>query len=255
MKEREEHAKRINALSLPQSTLSAAISDEDIKRSPLYTETATRLTTAERQLAELKSRMTIILKKYATQKGDAELATKSLEEHLEKFKKRWEELTGSEANEIGDLYGDDDQDETMGDSDQPPQPALLTDSRAQAKRIVELEHKLKQALENVRQADAVRLSLTEAQRMNETLRKKIDEMKVKNAALLATRTESRQNAEAAAAASSSKEKLGSSTPVSEEGAERLLKDNRKMKKELAASRVSKKEAKAKQEVRFSKHKT
>ena len=52
-----------------------------------------------------------------------------------------------------------------------------------AKKIIELEHKLNQALENVRQAETVRESLAEANRINETISAKLDEYQAKNAAL------------------------------------------------------------------------
>lgn len=215
------------------------ISVEDVKRSSLYTENATKLVTAERQLEELRTRMETLSARYATAKGDAELATKTLEEHMRTFKKRWAELAGAEkeANDYDDLYDDAEK------NDSKENGAPLLDSTAQAKRIIELEHKLKQALENVRQADMVRVSLTEAQSMNETLLQQLEEFKVKYAALKAGKTESRSASETALA---SKDKP--TTPVSAEKAEKLHRDNRRMKKELATAVLGKESAKAKQDV-------
>jgi E3 ubiquitin-protein ligase BRE1 len=247
LKNSEESSKRINSLSLPKSTEPADIAEDDVKRSSLYTETATKLVTAERQLAELKTRMNNILEKYATAKADTELATKCLEDHMEKFKKRWAELTGTDEDDLGELYDDDEQN---NDSDDKDKDAPLTDSVAQAKRIVELEHKLKQALESVRQADTVRVSLREAQLMNETLQQKLEEFKTKNAALMAGRTASRSTSESALSVAS-KEKassVSSSASLSAEKAERLQKEYKKMKKELASAVASKEGAKAKQDV-------
>lgn len=226
-------------MSLLKSTEPADISEDDVKRSSLYTETATKLVTAERQLEELRIRMGNIMEKYATAKGDAELATKCVEDHMEKFKKRWAELTGSEDDDFGALYDDEN---NVSDEKE----ALLSDTVAQAKRIVDLEHKLIQALENVRQADAVRVSLTEAQLMNETLQQKLEEFKAKNAALMAGRTASRSTSESTL--SSSKDVSSSDTPISAEKAERLQREYKKMKKELASAVLSKEAAKAKQDV-------
>lgn len=243
MKEREENAKRINSLSLPKSSDRASISEEDVKRSSLYTDTATTLVTSERQLEELKSRMERVMEKYATAKGDAELATKTLEEHMSTFKKRWAELSGAEkeAGDFDDLYDDA---ERSGSNENG---ASLLDSTAQAKRIVELEHKLRQVLENVRQADLVRVSLAEAQSMNDTLLQQLEEFKTKYATVMAGRTASRSSSETVL---SSKDKPAPSagTPVSAEKAEKLHRENRRMKKDLAAAVLSKESAKAKQDV-------
>ena len=179
-----------------------------------------------------------IMEKYAAAKGDVELATKCLEDHMEKFKKRWAELSGTEDDDFGALYDDE---KNVSEEKEAP----LTDAIAQAKRIVELEHKLRQALENVRQADTVRVSLREAQLMNETLQQKLEEFKAKNAALMAGRTASRSISESTL--SSSKD-VSSDTPISAEKAERLQREYKKMKKELASAVLSKEAAKAKQDV-------
>ncbi len=135
------------------------------------------------------------------------------------------------------LYDDAEKD------DRKKNGARLLDSAAQAKRTVELEHKLKQALENVRQADMVRVSLSEAQTMNETLLQQLEEFKAKYASVMANRTASRASSETAL---SSKDKP--ITPVSAEKAEKLHRENRKMKKELANAVLGKESAKAKQDV-------
>lgn len=238
MKEREEFSKRINSLSLPKSPDRTHITDEDVKRSSLYTEAATKLVTCERQLAELRARMERVMEKYATAKGDAELATKTLEEHVANFKKKWAELTGAEKEDgdYDDLYGDAEHSKGNENS--------LLDSTAQAKRIVELEHKLKQALENVRQADLSRVSLSEAQSMNNTLLQQLEEFKAKYATVMAGRAASRS----AETASQDKSASSGGTPVSAEKAEKLHKENRRMKKELATAIQSKESAKAKQDV-------
>jgi hypothetical protein len=86
--------------------------------------------------------------------------------------------------------------------------------------------------------------------MNETLQQKLEEIKTKNALLMAGRTASRSTSESALSVAS-KEKssaLSSSTPLSAEKVERLQKEYKKMKKELTSAVASKEGAKAKQDV-------
>jgi hypothetical protein len=182
-----------------------------------------------------------VMEKYATAKGDAELATKTLEEHMANFKKRWAELSGAEkqAGDFDDLYDDAEH------SSSNEKGASLLDSTEQAKRIVELEHKLKQALESVRQADLVRVSLTEAQNMNDTLLQQLEDFKAKYALVMAGRAASRS---ASDPAPKDKSPTAAGTPVSAEKAEKLHRENRKMKKELVTAMASKESAKAKQDV-------
>jgi chromosome segregation ATPase len=206
----------------------------------LYTETATKLATATRQFDELQAKLKDTLEKYAKVKADADLAKKTLEDRLNEFQKRWAELTGHEGEENGNRAA-------AGES----ADALSADPKAQAKRIVELEHKLKQALENVRQADTVRSSLEEAHQMNDFLQGKLEEFKAKNAALAASKTAARSSSDLASLndASKDKEKASTShTPGSSEKAEKLAKEHRRMKKELAAAMQSKENAKEKQMV-------
>ena len=97
----------------------------------------------------------------------------------------------------------------------------------------------------------VRNSLAEAHRMNEGLQQKLDEFKAKNAALMAGKSASRSNSEAALSAIKEKP---SSTPVSAEKSEKMHRDHRRMRKELAAALgqqgVGKSEARRKHSVVF-----
>jgi E3 ubiquitin-protein ligase BRE1 len=240
--ERESLLKRVNDLLLAksQSTDSKKVSEQDIRRSPLYTETATKLTTVTRQFDELQAKLKETLEKYAEVKADADLAKKTLEERLDEFQQRWAELTGGEGEENGNQAA-------TGESPDVPS----ADPKGQSKRIIELEHKLKQALENVRQADTVRSSLEEAHQMNDFLQGKLEELKTKNAALVASKTAARSSSDLASLndAPKDKEKPSTShTPVSSEKAEKLAKEHRRMKKELAAAMQSKENAKEKQMV-------
>jgi hypothetical protein len=230
--EREEHMKRINSLLLPNQPARdpKEISDEDIKRSALYTETSTKLVTAERQLQEMRQKLENRKEQWAIARGDADCATKSLEENLAKHRKRWSELTG-EVTENG--HHNNIPDEVI----------------AQAKRIAELEHKLNQALENVRQADTVRDSLEAAISMNEALTMKLEQMKQKHAADLSGVAKTGTAPAVAPSETPSKEKFGSSVPaVDASKAEKMHKEHRRMRKELDAARASKESARARQEV-------
>ena len=189
---------------------------EQIQRSPLFVETHQKLISVSAQLKELTVRNEQTKQKWAQARGDADHTSKSLEDHLAKHKKRWMELSST---------GTDIQ---------------------QAERITELEHKLKQALENVRQAEAVRMSFEEAMKLNESLQQKLDDMKAKNTALIA-------NAKQMAAAKSDKTptKGSSSSADSEmsvEKIEKMHREHRRMRKELAAAQQSKESARGKFDV-------
>ena len=238
--EREEHMKRINSLLLPNDTKRnpEEISDEEIKRSVLYSELSTKLLTSERQLQEMRTKLEKTKHEWAIARGDADFATKGLEENLAKYRKRWYELTGNEASENG------------GNNNAPD------DAVVQAKRIIELEHKLNQALENVRQADTVRDSLDTAISMNEALTVKVDQMKAKHLAEIAgvgkniSPPLSALQSAAKETPNKDKEKIGMSTPLPDANkAEKMQREHRRMRKELEIARASKESARAKQEVR------
>ena len=225
--------KRINSLLLTNQTAGdpKEISDEDIQRSALYIETSTKLKTVERQLQEMRQKLETRKEQWAVARGDADCATKSLEDILAKHRKRWSELTGEVA-------------------DNGDHPQISDDYIAQAKRIAELEHKLNQALENVRQADTVRDSLEAAISMNEALTMKLEQMKQKHAAEVAGVTKTGTTPPAVAPSETpSKEKLTTPVPALDASkAEKMHKEHRRMRKELDAARASKESARARQEV-------
>jgi hypothetical protein len=230
--------KRINFLLLTEKPIYEPheISDDDIKRSAIYTETSTKLVTTERQLQEMRLKLDERNEQWAIARGDADSAAKSLEENLAKHKKRWSELTGEEDSENG------------GDHDNMPDERVY-----QAKQIAELEHKLNQALENVRQADTVRDSLETAISMNESLTVKLEQIKVKHASEMACAGKTEQSLVTAslsvAKETPNKEKIALSTPTLDASkAEKMYKEHRRMRKEVDAARASKEAAKARQEV-------
>ena len=198
-----------------------------------------RLEQVEQELADLKEKLKETRENWAKARGDSEAALKALDDLQSKQKKRWAELTG-----VGDQL------ENTDEVDLP----IHIDSVEQAKKIIELDHKLKQALENVRQADAVRQNLKEALAMNSALQGKLDEVKGKYAALQAGRSNSSGNAKSSADGtnhSSSSDKGRERSEKSESGSsksDKLHRDHRRMRKELAAMAQSKEAAKSKLEV-------
>lgn len=225
--------KRINELCAKE------VSDEDAKKIQLHEQSQKELEQVEKELTEVREKSKEARENWAKARGDADLAMKTLDELQSKQKRRWEELTESAQ----------DQSENANEVDLP----ISVKPIDQAKKIIELDHKLKQALENVRQADTVRQNLKEALVMNSSLQSKLEEIKGKYAALQASRSSSSSNKAAGEApnhvsGSSSKEKSSSAEKVDPTKAEKLHREHRRMRKELAALAASKDAAKSKLEV-------
>lgn len=168
------------------------------------------------------------------------MAVKSLRDLQHKENRRWEELAKNAP----------DQSDISDDVDLP----ISVKPSEQAQKIIELEHKLKQALENVRQADTVRQNLKEALSMNASLQTKLEEIKTKYAALQAGRGNNPNNPKAGTDAmsnvppSATKEKSGSSEKLDPGKTEKMHREHRRMRKEMAALVASKDAAKTKLEV-------
>lgn len=255
LREREEHVKRINVLVLSKSENSShSMSDDDIKKSSLYVEISASLATAERKARELRGEIEKWKNLCSVARGDVNLARRTINELEEKHQRRWKELTG--LLNAPDNYGatfSDDSSRANGSIDEhkstkrlsmatPDADKVEFEGISDATRIVELEHKLEQCLENVRQAETVRSSLTETNKMNESLQSKLDELKAKNAALVAGKSAARASSESSSHRSSTGSHSSSSSSV-----ERLRHDHRRIRKELAAALASKDSAKSKQE--------
>ena len=233
-----EREQRINSLCARE------LSEDDAEKVLLHQKSQKRLEQVEAELAEVKDKLRETRENWARARGDADAALKALDELQAKQKKRWAELTGV-----------NDQSESTDEIDLP----LHAEPRDQAEKIIELDHKLKQALENVRQADAVRQNLKEALAMNSSLQGKLDEIKGKYAALQAGRSNSSTNAKTSSDAtnhgsgssSNQKEKAGN-LEKSESGkgdkSDKMHREHRRMRKELAALAASKDAAKSKLEV-------
>jgi chromosome segregation ATPase len=114
--------------------------------------------------------------------------------------------------------------------------------------IVELDHKLNQALENVRRADAVRASLEEISQLNAALQARLDELMAKNklrSANSATAPVTRPETP------SMKDSVDDEKPSAKAeipSMERLQKEYRRLRKDMTAAIQSKENAKARLEV-------
>lgn len=206
------------------------LSEDDIRVSDLFTDTWTRMTTSERQLEEVQLKLAQTRENWSASRSDAEYATKSLEEHLMKHKKRWAELTDSVETDNGH------------------EEVIKSEIVVQAEMIVELNHKLNQALENVRRADVVRASLEEISQLNTALQSRMDEMMTKNELLSANSTTAAVPRPETPLMKDSvdDEKLPPKAEIT--NIERVLKEHRRLRKDLTATIQSKENAKAKLEV-------
>lgn len=235
--------KRINSLVLEEDTNNTDVpSAEQVKRSDLYAQLTSKLATSDRKILEFEEGLGKIREECSQALGNAELARTALEDLQSKHSKKWAELS-QEAEE---------------------EELAVTSTKSQGEQIVTLQHKLTQALENVRQAETTRRTLTEAVTMNESLLAKLDEIKTKYGALQAGRSSSSSNnntgsstnhvstSSSSGGLSTPKPKSSSSStpaPSAEKGEkmERLHREYRKVRKELAAVTASKEAAKSKLE--------
>jgi len=247
MSEKEEQLKQINTLMLKEDKTASDIpTSEEVKRSDLYRELTSKLDASTRKLEELDSKSSIVKKEWSAALADAELSKKALEDMQTNFSKRWTELT-----------------EEKGESLDGPEGEGESPGVGRAKEIILLQHKLTQALENVRQAETVRKTLDEAVSMNSSLQSKVDEFKSKYNALQAekaARSSSSQGGNSSQSnnnstpskegSSASKSKTSSSSTPTEKGErsmDKLQRDYKRARKELAATIASKDAAKAKLE--------
>lgn len=98
----------------------------------------------------------------------------------------------------------------------------------QGKTVMELEHKLKHALDNVRQAESIRNMLGDAHALNEMLKREIMDLKTRNEELSASKTDDNS--------------------LSSDNVDLNDKETRKLRKELEAAISSKAQARDRLEV-------
>jgi len=232
--EKEEQLKRINSLLLPKESNNNEPNDEAIRKTPLFIDMMGKLRTSERLSAEHKRETDKIRESWAAAKGDLDLAKKTLADMEGKHERRWVELISQYSQpesmpkgETADLDGKD----------------LFTN----AKKTAELEMKLQQALESVSRMESVKATLNDALKMNEQLQSKLEDLKSKNAKMVAEKAAARASNKEADPMKSpellKKQSTGSGDPT----IEKLQRDYRRARKEVSAAVLSKDQAKLKQE--------
>jgi len=210
--EKEAQEKKINLLLLKAT--SESVKDEDIKTSPLFIGISSKLSVAERENEELKKELISVKARWATTKGDLQLSRKTLDDLEEKHKRRLMELSGEAAEGSDSSAGE---------------------KMHLAEKIVKLEHKLKHALDRVRQAEAMKVSLCDATTMKETLQRQVQELRARNNQL-------EVSTEASGQVSSSP----SPSSHKDAGKDSITKEKlHRMKKEMNALMHSKEQAKQK----------
>jgi len=256
--EKEDQVKRINSLVLQENNTSSDIpTSEEVKRSDLYLELTAKLVANTRKLEELDNKSSLVQKEWSDALANAEFSKKALEDMQTNFSKRWAELT-----------------EEKSDKEAAKEEGGSTSGIVRVENIITLQHKLTQALENVRQAETSRKTLDEAVLMNSSLQAKVEEFKSKYNALQvekaarasssASGSNSNQNSSNSAAAASLSATGASSTPKVKSSSssasasahstekvdrsiDKLHRDYKRARKELAATTASKDAAKAKLE--------
>lgn len=249
-----EKERRITELSKRQ------LSDDDAARLESLQSTSLQLKTSASAVLELQSKLSKAESKWSLALGNEKTALAAVEELVSKFNKRWSEFT-CRTSTADNVATEDVDSEGIIASLPEDNPQVVM-----AKQIAELQHKLDQALENVRQSETTRENLKVALAMNGSLQGKLDEFKAKYAALQASRSHagnvassravqggSHNAADATAKTISSaitKEKDASSSleaKQKEEGRsiEKLHRDYRRARKELATMTASKEATKAK----------
>lgn len=249
-----EKERRITELSKRQ------LSAEDAAKLESLESTLLQLKTVQKTVSDLESKLEKTGERWAQALGNEQATLGALDELIGKFNKRWAEITNQ--SEPDDAEEGTQIDLSAGDIDSKIAAAPMDGPELVQQRVIsELQHKLDQALENVRQSETTRENLKEALLMNGSLQSKLDEVKSKYAAVQAARSNSGNNnsssrAESSAAeagakekeSSSSREREGSSSEHRAESSSRsdkLHRDYRRARKELAAMTASKEAAKAK----------
>ena len=248
--ENESAQKMINSLICRDSRPDEK-SDDEVKKSSCYKNCDTLRAGALNERDSLKLELDSALQRWSIAKGDLVSSRKTIDELVDKHNRRWKELVALEIFITGSADGKD-VDGTVADQD--------VEYIISARKISELENKLKHALDVIRQSDSLRISLADATTLNELYQAKVEELKSKISELSAEKIsdgpvpgDSSVAAAAAAAAAAASFK-----PMKADQAETGSTNNgdeksyRKIKKELSAAIISKDQAKGKLEVSKSK---
>jgi E3 ubiquitin-protein ligase BRE1 len=244
--EREQQLKQINSLLLTKDDGGNSLEKEAIHNSPLFIEASTKLEISERRVKELESVNQKVMEKWARAKGDLELVKKAMSDMEEKHGRRWTELI-SQFSEADSTAGSP-REESTGSS------VSDTDPFCHAKKTAELESKLQQAMEAVSRMETLRSTLADAYKMNEQLQSKLEDLRSKNAKMVAEKVAAREKSketESSVSASphgpSRRSSAGGSSSTGDPAFDKLQRDYRRARKEVSAAVLSKDQAKLKQE--------
>jgi E3 ubiquitin-protein ligase BRE1 len=166
------------------------LSDDDRLKLESIPSTILQLQQSQQQNIELQTRHKTTEQMWSQTLSNEKAAMQSVSDLVQKFNKRWAELTNT-ANTEPD--GSTATIRTMATTDSNADSnvaSLVTTEKTNehphirmSKQILELQHKLQQAMENVQQAELSRENLKMALSMNTTLQGKLDELKGKYTAL------------------------------------------------------------------------
>ena len=190
-----------------------------------------KLRASERLTAEHKKETEKIRENWAAAKGDLDLAKKTLADMERKHERRWAELISQYS-------------QTESDASNSDGKHLFTN----AKKTADLEIKLQQALESVSRMETIRATLNDALKMNEQLQSKLEDLKTKNAKMVAEKAAARASTKEADPLKSPELVRKPSTGDVDPTIEKLQRDYRRARKEVSAAQLSKDQAKLKQEV-------
>ncbi len=254
--EREQLLKQINSLLVPRDGGINSPDDDAIRRSPLFTGIMNRLGESERRVKVLETAHDNIMRKLSAVKGDLELAKKTMADMEEKHGRRWIELI-SQFSKCDSATAAASLKEGATKSDGN---GCSADLFSTAKKIIEMESKLQQAMEALSRVETLRTSLADAYKMNEQLQSKLEDLRTKNAKMVAEKVATREKTKEAETSatdpltsptsSSKKLSTGGSSSNSDPAIEKLQRDYRRARKEVSAAVLSKDQAKLKQEVRY-----
>jgi len=212
MTDKEEQDKKIN--SILHKGNADSVDDDSIKSSKLFIEASTRLEVTQRDNKDLKNQLESVMERWKVTKSDLELFRNKIDELSETHCQRMKELSGESIDGIDNEDGDHQE-------------------YAQSVKIVQLEHKLKHALDSVRQAEKMKSSLMDTSAMNETLQRQLNELMTKNTQLAVSNAATRETS------SVSPSSLDISPNRSTDGKDDKL---YRLKREYSASMVSKERA-------------
>ena len=236
--------KQINSLLVPKDGgRNEGLDEETIRKSPFFMDAMAKLETSERKVKELEAVHVKLMEKWSSAKGDLELAQKTLVDMEEKHGRRWAEL-------ISQFYEGDALNAQESSSADNVNSNDTSDIFGTAKKTAELESKLQQATEAVSRMETLRATLADAYKMNEQLQSKLEDLRTKNAKMVAEKVAAREkSAETTSPHTSSSKRSSSGGSSSDPAFEKLQRDYRRARKEVSAAVLSKDQAKLKQEVR------